>query len=92
VLRCGDTAAYGTNRSQTRAVRANARASGKAGVVQPSIGVALIANCAPADPPTACKIAANDPAGAEVCAGLELTPGTDDKHERFVPPVARHLA
>ena len=30
----------------------------------------LLANCAPADPSTACKIAANDPAGAEVHAGL----------------------
>ena len=42
VLRSGETAAYETNRSQA-AVRVNACASGKAGVVQPSIGVALIA-------------------------------------------------
>ena len=42
VLRSGETAAYETNRSRA-AVRVIACASGKAGVVQPSIGVALIA-------------------------------------------------
>ena len=40
------------------------------------------ANCAHADPPTACKIAANDPVGAEVHAGLGLPPGTDDSRKR----------
>jgi hypothetical protein len=38
-----------------------------------------LANCAAADPPAACTVVANDPAGAEVCADLELPPGTDDE-------------
>ncbi len=44
----------------------------------------------------ACKIAANDPPGAEVHAGLELPPGTDDEHQRSRPrggwPLSRDFA
>ena len=40
--------------------------------------VSHLAYCAHADPPIACKIAANDPAGPEVHAGLGLPPGPDD--------------
>jgi hypothetical protein len=36
------------------------------------------ANCTPSDLRGACKVAANDPVGAEVHAGLGLPPGTDD--------------
>jgi hypothetical protein len=62
-------------------VSRNARANTNAGLAAPDATDALFAKCAPADPPTACKIAANDPAVAEVCAGLELPPGTEDEHE-----------
>jgi hypothetical protein len=57
---------------------ANACDNPKAGLAARDPRHPVFANCAPADPPTACKIAANDPAGAEVCAGLELPPGTDE--------------
>ncbi len=36
------------------------------------------ANSAPSDVPNACKIAANDPAGTKVRAGVGLTPPTDE--------------
>jgi hypothetical protein len=39
--------------------------------------VSLVANWAPADVSSACKIAANDRTGAEVLAGLELPSATD---------------
>ena len=58
-----------TRRSLTSA--ANTRANTNAGVGPHFARVrACRANCAHADPPTACKIAANDPVGAEVHAGL----------------------
>jgi hypothetical protein len=60
--------------------RSDARAGPKASLGPRVTTHLLFANCAPADVPTACKIAANDLAGAEVCAGLELPPGTDDFH------------
>jgi hypothetical protein len=40
-------------------------------------------NCAPSDVPSACKIAANDLAGAEVCTGVELAPAADETRERW---------
>ncbi len=40
-----------------------------------------LANCAPAHVLGACKIAANDLAGAEVRDGRGLPPGTDKKHQ-----------
>ena len=57
----------------------HARASSNAGL-DPRVARHLVfANCASADPPSACKLAANDLAGAEVCAGLELPTGTDEE-------------
>ncbi len=43
--------------------------------------VSHLANCAPSDTAGACMVAANELAGAEVCAALELAPATDEQQE-----------
>jgi hypothetical protein len=53
--------------------------SGKEGCANRAAIDLLVANCAPVGVPSACKIAANDLAGVEVCAGLELASPTDEK-------------
>ncbi len=42
--------------------------------------VPLLANCAPSDVPGACKAVANDQAGAQVRAGIELASELDEEH------------
>ena len=51
--------------------------------------VLQVANCAPADLPSACEIAANDFAGAEVRSGPELPPGTECDEGGLPPRVRR---
>lgn len=74
--------ALGIRMPAPQGVRFRARVTTEAGPERPR--AVLVANCRSADVPSACKIAASDLAGAEVCAGLELPSGTDG-----ATPVAR---
>ena len=87
------TPAVGARRSRTALRRRHkgghgamppqlARAGTKAGLDAGEALHLLFANCAPADPPAACTVVANDPVGAEVRPDLDLPPGTDDEEQR----------
>lgn len=62
-----------------RGRRDNARARTDAGLDPRPTTHLLVADNAPGYPPAACKVVANDPGGAEVCTGLEPTPGTEKR-------------
>ena len=75
---CRELGAAGSRHKQSRRRAPGARARPKASLDPLVAADLLFANCAHADPPTAWRIAANDPVGAEVHAGLGLPPGTDN--------------